>query len=75
MTKKLTTAIATEMVNRIEDLQNQISAIYREAGDYAGGVGNINSIREAVKAREDMRNAECIAQGNLEAFDLEDESA
>lgn len=63
------------MVKRIESLEEQIGEVYREAGDYAGGVTNINAIREAVKAREQMRDAAFIAEGTLESFDVDEESA
>lgn len=74
MTKKLTSAIALEMVKRIEALQDQISAVYREAGDY-DGTNNANVIRDIVKARDEQRDAEFIATGMLESLDIEDEAA
>ncbi len=74
MTKKLTAAIALEMVKRIEALQDQISAVYREAGDY-DGTNNANVIRDIVKARDEQRDAEFIATGMLESLDIEDEAA
>jgi hypothetical protein len=73
MTKKLTTAIATEMVKRIESLQAQIDAVYSQADDY--GCGNGNVIRDAVKARKAQREAEESASGLLASFDAEDDPA
>ncbi len=73
-TKKLTTAIATDMVDRIEKLQRQINNIYAEADSY-DGAGNSNVIRDAVKARDAMRESEFEAAGLLESFDAEDEAA
>lgn len=74
MTKKMTTAIATEMVDRIEKLQGEIDAVYREANEYTWG--DANTIREAVKARAALREAEYNASSLLASFDvLEDEAA
>lgn len=72
MTKKLTTAIATDMVNRIEALQNQIDAIYTEANTNYDGMGNSNVIRDAVKARAELRDAEFRSSDLLASFDIED---
>lgn len=72
MAKKLTTAIATDMVNRIEALQKQIDAIYREANEYSMGDGNV--IRDAWKARAELREAEYNASALLASFDAVDES-
>lgn len=69
---KLTTAIATDMVNRIEALQEQINAIFREASDY-DGVNNVNEIQSAVKCRKELRDAEYMASAILEGFDAQDE--
>lgn len=74
MSKKLTTALATDMVNRIEALNDQIFAIYREANEY-DGMGNSNVIRDAVKARAARREAEFEASGLLASFDVVDEAA
>jgi hypothetical protein len=73
MKPKLTTAIATEMVDRIEALQNQISEIYAEANTQYEGMGNSNVIRDAVKARAEMREAEYSASALLESFDVQDQ--
>ena len=70
MAKKMTTAIATDMVNRIEALQDQINTVYREA--YAYGKGDENVIRDAVKARKELREAEYNASALLESFDAPD---
>lgn len=72
--KKLTTAIATDMANRIEALQDQIDAIYADATQNYEGMGNGNVIRDAVRARADLRDAETRASGLLESFDIEDEA-
>lgn len=74
MSKKLTTAIATEMVDRIEALQEQIDAIYREANSY-DGQGNSNVIRDAVKARAELADAQFRAGDLLASFDFEDKAA
>ena len=74
MTKKLTTAIATQMVDRIEALQDQINAIYREADDYNG---NRNSalIRDAWKARQVMREEQFNESALLASCDCVDEKS
>ena len=72
---KLTTAIATEMVERIEVLQDQINEVYQEATEYDGGAGNSNVIRDAVNARAAMRDSEFEADGLLASFDCEDDPA
>lgn len=69
---KLTTAIATDMVNRIEALQEQIDAVYAEANLKYDGMGNSNVIRDAVKLREELRDAEFRAGGLLASFDAAD---
>lgn len=68
----LTTEIATKMVDRIEALNDQISAIYREANEYDGN-GNANVIRDIWKARQARREAEFTERGMLESFDLPDD--
>ena len=70
MTKKLTTAIARDMVSRIEALLEQISAIYAEANTY-DGMGNSNIIRDAVAARKEQREAEYSVDALLGSFDVE----
>lgn len=72
MTKKLTTAIAANMVDRIEALQNQISEVYAEANQY-DGMGNSNVIRDAVKARNEQREAEYNVSALLASFDVVDD--
>lgn len=69
---KLTSKMALELVTRIEDLNDQISAVYREVGE-TYGVGEINAIREIVNAREAAADRKFEAEGLLEALDLEDE--
>lgn len=71
MTRKLTTAMATDMVDRIEALQSQIDEIYAEANTY--GMGNSNVLRDAVKARAELREAEYNASALLASFDVEDD--
>lgn len=68
---KLTSKIALELVTRIEALNDQIHEVYREANDY-DGINNINVIRDIVKAREEVADQKCIADGLLESLDLED---
>lgn len=70
--KKLTTAIATDMVNRIEALQKQIDAVYAEANTYDGS-GNSSVVRDAWKLRSELREAEYNAAALLASFDVEDE--
>mgnify|MGYP000899021395 FL=1 len=77
MTKpKLTTAIATEMVDLIEKIKNDsdaaILAIYIDARDNYAGVNNDSVISDAVKARRDLREAEFMASSLLASFDAED---
>jgi len=69
--KRLTTAIATEMVGRIESLQRQINEVYAEARSYEG-TNNDNVIHDAVKARKDVREAQESAKGLLDIFDMTD---
>ena len=71
MTKpKLTTAIATGMVARIESLHRQIDEVYADARHYEG-TNNDNVIRDAVAARKDQRAAQESAKGLLDSFDVE----
>jgi hypothetical protein len=67
---RLATAIATNMVDRIEALQDQIDAIYREANDCDGG-GNTNVIRDAWNARQTRRQEEDNERALLGSFDAE----
>ena len=69
---KLTTAIATDMVNRIEALQRQIDDIYAEANRF-DGTGNSNVIRDAVQARAELRDAEFRSSDLLASFDVEED--
>jgi hypothetical protein len=75
MTKKMTTAIATEMVARIRALHEQIHLVYREAGEYDGGAANINVIRDAVKASDELEEAKFSVDALLGSFDYKDEEA
>jgi hypothetical protein len=72
--KKLTTAIATDMVDRIEFLQDQIHAVYAEANTY-DGMNNCNVIRDAVKARAEREYADFRASDLLASFDVEEDKA
>ena len=69
----LTTAIATQMVQRIEALQAKIDDIYAEAEQMYEGNRHSNVIRDAVKARKEVREAQFIAEGYLLSFDATDE--
>jgi len=69
---KLTSAIALELVTRIEALNDQITDVYREAGEY-DGINNINVIRDIVKAREEASDQKMMADGMLESFDEDEE--
>ena len=74
---KLTTAIATGMVDRLVALKEKydadVRAIYAEADAYPGR-GNSSVIRDALKARQELREAEYNAAALLESFDAEDET-
>lgn len=73
---KLTTAIATEMVDRLEALKKQYDAdtwaIYADARDNYAGTNNNSVIADALKAREELREAEFTASSLLASFDCED---
>ena len=71
--KKLTTAIATQMVDRIEALQDQIDLVYREANCEYAGNGNSNVIRDAWKARQAKREEAFNESALLAGFDVEGE--
>lgn len=70
--KKMTTATATQMVEEIERLQNQIDTIYARANMDYGCSTNANVLRDAVKERKAMRDAAGQAEGLLASFDVED---
>ena len=73
---KLTTAIATDMVDRIEKLRSDadaaVLAIYIDARENYAGNNNDSVIRDAVKARSELREAEFMASLLLLSFDAED---
>lgn len=69
---KLTSAVAFDLVTRIEALKDKIHAIYREANDY-DGLNNSNIIRDIVAAREEANDQKDAAEGMILAFDAEDE--
>ncbi len=69
---RLTTAAATVMVERIEDLQAKIDAIYADVDMNFSGHGNSGAICEVVKARKDLREADFSAGAILSSFDAED---
>lgn len=69
---RLTSKIALDFVTRIEALNAQISAVYREVGDIHS-VGDINAIREIVEAREAAADRQFEAEGLLAALDLPEE--
>lgn len=73
MTQKsrLTTAKATEMVERIEALQREITEIYISANRDFVGRGNSNVLRDAVKERAAEREAAFMAGVYLGSFDAE----
>ena len=72
MRPKLTTAIATGMVETIESLHRQIAEVYAAADREYAGTGNSNVLRDAVKARAEEREAAFSAAGYLESFDVEE---
>ena len=73
MKPKMTTAIATLMVEDIERLEMQIAEIYADADLNYTPPNNSRVIRDAIKARAALREAEFEAAGLLESFDVKDE--
>jgi hypothetical protein len=69
---KLTSAAALGFVTRIELLHDQISAVYREVAEY-DEIGNINLIRDIVKAREEAKDQAYVAEGMIASLDSEDD--
>ena len=69
MTKQLTTAIATDMVHRIEALKEQIEAVCDESDTY-DGKNNSDIIRDTVCARANLRKIQAATAALLNAFDL-----
>lgn len=65
----LTQAKAREIVEKIEGLQAQIAALYREADTFAGQ-GNSNVIRDILKERAARAEADYNAEALLESFDV-----
>ena len=76
MSNKLTTAVATKMVERIEAIQADaraaVETIYREAREHDGGNGNESVLRDALKARAAAREEHWNAGALLASFDAED---
>lgn len=70
---KLTRKTALGYVTRIEDLNIQISAVYREVCD-AHGACEISLIRDLVAAREAASDSKAEADGLLASIDAEDET-
>jgi len=68
---KLTTAIAIDMVQRIEALQEKIDEIYAEARSY-DGLNNDSVIHDAVAARRKKRDAQESEDALLGSFDVEE---
>lgn len=66
---KLTTAIATDMVQRIELLLSQVDDIYTDATLNYAGTNNASVLRDAIKERKAERDAGGYAAGLLESFD------
>ena len=76
MTKpKMTTAIATQMVEEIEALQAKIDAVYTRATLEFAGSNHAAEIRDAVKARKAAADEGGFAEGILKSFDCEDDDA
>ena len=71
---KLTSAIALEIVERLEALKakynDDVAAVYREVSTYDGH-NNGNVISDIMKARAAVRDAEYDAQALIESFDSE----
>lgn len=72
MTEKLTSAIALDMVLRIESKQGEVADIYAEARSYEGQ-NNDNVIHDAIEARARLREAASDADGLIGSFDWDDE--
>ena len=70
---KMTTAIATAMVEKIERLQDEISAIYADADMNYVPQNTSKVLRDIIKERSAQREAEFMAAGMLEGFDVVDE--
>lgn len=73
MKPKMTTAIATAMIEKIERLQGEIASVYADADRNYGPPRNGSVLRDAIKARADLREAEYNAGALLESFDATDE--
>lgn len=70
---KMTSEIALGLVKEIEALNEQITAVYRKAGEY-DDYNNANVIRDIVEARAAENDAKSEAEGMLKSFDIEDDS-
>lgn len=68
---KLTTQIARGLVNKIEDYQARIAAIYAEARTY-DGINNDNVIRDILAARKTEQDAREEASSLLGSFDIDE---
>lgn len=73
MKPKMTTAIATQMVEKIEKLQNEISATYADADMNYDPPRSGSVIRDAIKERAIQREAEFVGSGLLASFDATDD--
>lgn len=73
MKQKMTTAIATEMVERIEWLTSEIQSIYADADLNYDPPRSGSVLRDVIKEREVQREAELVAGGLLASFDVVDE--
>lgn len=73
MKPKMTTAIATTMVEKIEDLERKIAEVYADADMNYDPPMSGKVIRDVIKERAAQREAEFMADGLLAAFDVKDE--
>lgn len=65
---KMTSAIALQLVEKIEGLYEQIDAVYAEARTY-DDINNDNVIRDAVALRKTLRDVTSEAEGLISSFD------
>lgn len=73
MMKTMTTAVAKEMVEKIERLQDEIAAIYADVDMNYLPVRSSSVIRDIIKARAAMKESEFDAAALLGSFDAKDE--
>lgn len=70
MKSKMTTEIATKMIERIEALEEEIAQIYADADTHYTPTNSGSELRSIIKERRAARDAEFMASGMLAAFDV-----